>query len=372
MTEEADQKINLLGLDKKKLESLFDCMGEPRYRAHQVLKWIHAEGVRDFDLMLNLSKALRQKLKLIATIDVPEILKMQVSEDGTQKWLFSVLGGSAIEAVLIPEEDRATLCVSCQVGCMLNCRFCHTGRQGFHRNLSVDEIIGQLWVATHGLGSQGDLETKRKAITNVVFMGMGEPLLNYDNVLSAIHIMQDDLAYGLAKKRITVSTAGFVPKIDQLAKDTDVSLALSLHAPDDALRTQLMPLNKKYPIETVLAACLRYIEAGKRRILTVEYVMLKGVNDSPLHAKKLLKLLRNLPVKINLIPFNPFIGSEYSRSDNATVLAFQEILMNGGIITLTRKTRGDDISAACGQLAGQVRDRTMRSYRLSQEAQPSC
>lgn len=357
----SDPKLNLLGLSQAQLKAWLLENGEQAFRAQQIIKWIHVEGITDFSLMTNLSKALRQKLSDLCEIRPPELLSEHFASDGTRKWLFKVEGGSAIETVYIPEPDRATLCVSSQVGCSLNCRFCHTAQQGFQRNLTSSEIIGQLWYAVRKLTEDNCLKGGDRAITNIVFMGMGEPLLNFDNVVSAIHLMLDDLAYGLSKRRVTVSTSGVAPGIDELAKVTDVALALSLHAPNDTLRTELVPINKKYPIKEVLAACRRYLGDDKRRRITMEYVMLAGVNDKPEHARELINTLKGTPSKVNLIPFNPFVGTQYARSDRATIERFQEILMEAGIITMTRKTRGDDIDAACGQLAGQVNDRTRRS-----------
>lgn len=362
----SDPKLNLLGFSQAQLKDWLLANGEKAFRAQQIVKWIHAEGVSDFAQMTNLSKDLRQKLDTLCEIKPPALLSEHLASDGTRKWLFNVEGGSAIETVYIPEPDRATLCISSQVGCSLNCRFCHTAQQGFQRNLTSSEIIGQLWYAVRRLTEEGCLKGER-AITNIVFMGMGEPLLNFDNVVSAIHLMLDDFAYGLSKRRVTVSTSGVVPGIYELAKVTDVALALSLHAPNDTLRTELVPINKKYPIKEVLAACKDYLGDDKRRRITMEYVMLAGVNDKPEHARELISTLKGIPSKVNLIPFNPFIGTHYKRSDKATIDRFQTILMEGGLVTMTRKTRGDDIDAACGQLAGQVNDRTRRS-RLFKES----
>lgn len=359
-------KINLLGLDQAQLKAWLLENGEQAFRAKQIVKWIHSQGVSDFAEMTDLSKTLRQKLATLCEIRGPECIAEHLASDGTRKWLFRVEGGSAIETVYIPEPERATLCISSQVGCSLNCRFCHTAQQGFQRNLTSAEIIGQLWYAVKTLKQENCLKGER-AITNIVFMGMGEPLLNFDNVVSAIHLMLDDLAYGLSKRRVTVSTSGVVPGIDALAKVTDVALALSLHAPNDALRTELVPLNKKYPIKEVLAACLRYLGGEPRRRITMEYVMLAGVNDQPEHARELVKILNGIPSKVNLIPFNPFIGANYRRSDRAAIERFQSILLDSGLVAITRKTRGDDIDAACGQLAGKVNDRTRRS-RLFKES----
>lgn len=364
----SDTKQNLLGLCEPKLKAWLVEIGEKPFRAQQILKWIHQDGVADFSEMTNLSKGLRQTLSEIAEIKAPEVISEHTASDGTRKWLFNVEGGSAIETVYIPEPERATLCISSQVGCSLNCRFCHTAQQGFQRNLTAAEIIGQLWHVARTLTAEGCLKGER-AITNVVFMGMGEPLLNLDNVLSAINIMLHDLGYGLSKRRVTVSTSGVVPGIDELTKQTDVALALSLHAPNDTLRTELVPINKKYPIKEVLAACRRYLRDDKRRRITMEYVMLAGVNDKEEHARELITTLEGTPSKVNLIPFNPFVGTQYTRSSKETIERFQSILMEAGIVALTRKTRGDDIDAACGQLAGQVKDRTRRSQIFKQSLQ---
>lgn len=359
-------KVNLLGLDRQALILFFEALGEKSFRATQVLKWIHQLGVVDFDLMTNLSKSLRALLKEKCEIRPPEVLSRHEASDGTRKWLFTVPGGSAVETVYIPEPLRATLCISSQVGCALNCSFCHTAQQGFQRNLTSHEIIGQLWVVEHELRKLGMLKGDR-VVTNVVMMGMGEPLLNFDAVLPAVNLMLDDLGYGLSKRRVTISTSGVVPAIDRLAEVTDVALAVSLHAPNDPLRDELVPINRKYPIETLLKACKRYLgeEEGRRRI-TIEYVMLHEVNDKPEHARELIRVLKGLPSKVNLIPFNPFFGTRYTRSTDKAIQQFQAILMQAGVTTTIRKTRGDDIDAACGQLAGQVNDRTKRSERFKQ------
>lgn len=360
--------INLLGYDQAQLKEWLLTNGEQAFRAKQIVKWIHQGGVSDFSEMTDLSKALRQKLASIAKIQGPECISEHIASDETRKWLFRVEGGSAIETVYIPEPDRATLCISSQVGCSLNCRFCHTAQQGFQRNLTAAEIIGQLWHVVHTLRREGCLKGER-VITNVVFMGMGEPLLNFDNVVAAIRLMLDDFAYGLSKRRVTVSTSGVVPGIEALARVTDVALALSLHAPNDPLRTALMPLNKKYPIAAVLAACKRYLGDEPRRRITMEYVMLAGVNDQPKHACELVEILKDIPSKVNLIPFNPFVGTDYQRSDPTTIARFQKIVMEAGIVATLRKTRGDDIDAACGQLAGKVNDRTRRSRVFKESLQ---
>ncbi len=359
----SNPKVNLLDLDRTGMEDFFASLGEKRFRAHQVMKWIYHRLVDDFDAMTDLGKALREKLKLAAEVTAPHVRVAQHSVDGTCKWLLGLAGGQAIESVYIPEPTRGTLCVSSQVGCGLNCRFCSTAAQGFNRNLSTAEIIGQVWVAARALGN---VTHQVRRITNVVMMGMGEPLLNFDNVVRAMSLMRDDLGFGLANKRVTLSTAGLVPMIDQLAAAADVSLAVSLHAPDDALRDELVPINRKYPIDELLAACRRYLEAAPRDFITFEYCMLDGVNDSPAQAQALLRRVRAAGVngKFNLIPFNPFPQSGLRRSPPARVAAFARELEQGGFVTTVRKTRGDDIDAACGQLAGAVQDRTRVQERL--------
>ncbi len=338
------------------MEAWFQDLGEKPFHARQVLKWIHQHLVTDFDAMTNLSKSLRARLKEQAEVRVPSIICDQCSNDGTRKWLLELNCGNQIETVYIPEPERGTLCVSSQVGCALSCTFCSTARQGFNRNLSVAEIIGQLWVATREL-------PENQPITNIVLMGMGEPLTNFDNVVAATNIMLDDLAYSRSKYRVTISTAGIVPAIDRLREVSDVSLAVSLHAPTDELRNQLMSVNKKYPIAELLAACKRYVADEKRRRITVEYVMLGGINDSDQQARQLVKLMQGVPAKINLIPFNPFPGSDYCRSPQQRIDAFRTILTASGLVTVTRKTRGDDIDAACGQLVGRVQDRSHRHMK---------
>jgi 23S rRNA (adenine2503-C2)-methyltransferase len=355
-------KINLLGLDPAGLAAFFADLGEKPFRATQVLKWMHQQGVDDFDAMTNLSKELRARLKETAEIRAPEVLRDHVAADGTRKWLLALDGGNGIEMVFIPEEGRGTLCVSSQVGCTLNCAFCSTGHQGFNRNLTVAEIVGQIWIASRLLGSKPAGE---RVVTNVVFMGMGEPLLNYDNVISAVRVMLDDNAYGLSKRRVTLSTAGLVPLIDRLREDCPVSLAVSLHATNDKLRDEIVPINRKYPVAELLDACRRYVENQPHRRITFEYVMLEGVNDRPEDARALIELLRDVPSKINLIPFNPFPQARFRRSSNAAIDRFRHILIDAGFTTITRKTRGDDIDAACGQLAGQVNDRTRRREKLA-------
>lgn len=358
----AVEKVNLLGMPIEKLEAFFLEIGEKSFRAKQVMKWIHHFGVSDFNDMTDLGKALRQKLSEIAEIRGPEVVYEGVSKDGTRKWLVKVEGGSSVETVLIPEGNRATLCVSSQAGCILDCSFCSTGKQGFNRNLTAAEIIGQVWIASQAVTKK--LGANDQAITNVVMMGMGEPLLNFDNVVDAIHIMMQDWGYGISKRRVTLSTAGVVPALDQLREVLDISLAISLHAPNDELRNQLVPLNKKYPIKELFAACHRYLEVmGERRVITVEYTLISGVNDHPDHARELAQLLRQLPCKVNLIPFNPFSQSDYKRSSRNAVKTFQDVLIGAGYTATIRSTRGDDIDAACGQLVGQVEDRTRRSSR---------
>jgi len=360
-------KINLLGLNRKALEELMVSLGEKPFRAQQILKWIHSNGLCDFNGMTNLSKAFREKLAAIATIHAPEIAFQNTSQDGTHKWVLKLNDGNCIEAVFIPETTRGTLCISSQVGCTLNCDFCSTGKQGFSRNLTADEVIGQLWVAVRELSKKNGEHDH--AITNVVMMGMGEPLLNFDNVVAAMDIMLDDFGYGLSKRRVTLSTAGVVPMMQQLRKISDVALAVSLHAPNDELRNKLVPLNKKYPLSELMAACKLYFKDEKRRYVTMEYIMLEGINDTPEHARQLIALLQDIRAKVNLIPFNPFPYTIYKRSDEATINRFRELLMNAGINAITRKTRGDAIDAACGQLVGQVKDRTRRSERHKKEIQ---
>lgn len=366
------EKVNLLGLSQAKLEAFFESIGEKKFRAVQVLKWIHQMGVDNFDDMTNISKDLRNKLKLLAEVRPPELLQQLDSEDGTRKFLIRVTGGSAIETVLIPDGDRGTLCVSSQVGCALDCSFCSTGKQGFNRDLTAAEIIGQVWLAAKSYGQFG--EKRPRIITNVVMMGMGEPLLNFENVVDSMNLMMHDNCYGLSKRRVTLSTSGVVPALDELGKYTDVCLAISLHAPNDELRNQLVPINKKYPIAMLLDSARRYIDGlpDNHRKITIEYTLMRNVNDRPHHAYELAELLKDTPVKINLIPFNPFPQSGYERVSNNSLKAFQDILIKAGYTTTIRTTRGDDIDAACGQLAGAVNDRTRRSerYRNSLEEQP--
>jgi|TARA_X000001388_G_scaffold27933_1_gene19726 23S rRNA (adenine2503-C2)-methyltransferase len=355
-------KTNLLGLTQQKLEAFFEGLGEKRFRAGQVMKWMHHYGVDNFDDMTNIGKALREKLKANAEIRGPEVVSEDISRDGTRKWVVRVASGSCVETVYIPQNGRGTLCVSSQAGCALDCSFCSTGKQGFNSDLTVAEIIGQVWIASKSFESIP--ATADRAVTNVVMMGMGEPLLNYDNVVDAMTLMMDDLGYGISKRKVTLSTSGVVPMINKLAEDMDVALALSLHAPNNALRNQLVPLNKKYPLEVLLPACKSYIAGlGEKRSLTVEYTLLKGVNDQPEHAAEMIELLRDIPCKINLIPFNPFPHSGYERPSNNAIRRFQDLLHNAGYNVTVRTTRGEDIDAACGQLVGQVMDRTRRSER---------
>lgn len=353
---------NLMGHDRQTLETYFASIGEKPFRATQVLKWVHQQGVYDFSEMTNLSKSLRKKLSSEAAFVVPEIIKDQVSDDGTRKWLLRLDDGNSIETVFIPEAGRGTLCVSSQVGCALNCSFCATARQGFNRNLTSAEIIGQLRLANQLLISPGN----DRPVTNVVMMGMGEPLLNYDNVVRAMQLMQEDFAYGLSKRRVTLSTSGLLPEMQQLSNDCAVSLAVSLHAPDDELRNELVPINRKYPIRELMKACRDYTRGLPHQKITFEYVMLDGINDSDSDARKLAKMVGNVPCKINLIPFNPFENSGYSSSSLSRINRFRDILMKKGIMTVTRKTRGEEIDAACGQLAGKFTDRTRRTERLQQ------
>lgn len=354
-------KLNLLGLDKKAMQDFFVSVDEKPYRAQQVLKWIHFNGLQDFDAMTNLAKNLRQKLAETATIVLPQVIYEKAAIDGTYKWLLKLDDGNCIETVFIPEKTRGTLCISSQVGCILNCDFCSTGKQGFSRNLSTAEIISQVWIAVRKLSKANG--THDHAITNVVMMGMGEPLLNFDNLIPALNLMLDDFAYGLSKRRVTVSTAGVVPAIYQLREVSDVALAVSLHAPNDELRNQIVPLNKKYPLKELMTACKAYFKEDRRRSITMEYVMLAGINDTPAHAKQLIKLLDGVRAKMNLIPFNPFPHTTYQRSGMVSINHFRDILLKAGLNTTIRRTRGDDIDAACGQLVGQVKDRTRRHER---------
>jgi 23S rRNA (adenine2503-C2)-methyltransferase len=355
---------NLLDFDHEGLVAFCASLGEKRFRATQLFRWIHQKGARDFAQMSDLAKSLRDKLADAAVIAPLPVLSEHVSADGTVKWLFDVGGGDAIETVFIPEDDRGTLCISSQAGCAVGCRFCSTGHQGFSRNLATGEIVAQLWQAEHALRAR--LGSQERVISNVVMMGMGEPLQNYAALVPALRTMLDDHGYGLSRRRVTVSTSGVVPMIDRLRDDCPVALAVSLHAPDDALRDTLVPINRKYPIDELLAACKRYLAAAPRDFITFEYCMLDGVNDSPAQAQALLRLVRaaDVPCKFNLIPFNPFPQSGLRCSPRARVTAFADVLAQGGIVTTIRKTRGDDIDAACGQLAGEVQDRTRVRERL--------
>lgn len=368
---------NLLDFDAVGLTAYFAERGEKPFRARQVLRWVHRCGQGDFDQMTDLAKSLRDKLGEMAVVLPPAIVADRLADDGTRKFLFDVGGGNAVESVFIPEDDRGTLCISTQAGCALDCSFCSTGKQGFNRNLTVAEIVGQLWQVRHALGACRHGETaSERVISNVVLMGMGEPLANLDNTVTALRLMLDDNAYGLSRRRVTVSTSGLVPAIDRLRDECAVALAVSLHAPNDRLRDELVPINRKYPLAALLAACRRYLQKAPRDFVTFEYVMLDGVNDADAQAHELLALTREVPCKFNLIPFNPFPGSPYRRSPAIRIRRFAEILMAEGVVTTTRKTRGDDIDAACGQLAGQVLDRTQRtvarSFALRLDRQEAC
>jgi 23S rRNA (adenine2503-C2)-methyltransferase len=358
-------KQNLLDFDPAAMTAWFAEQGEKPFRARQVLRWIYKAGESDFDAMSDLAISLRDKLRQIACIQPPKVVREELASDGTRKWLLDVGTGNAVETVFIPEEGRGTLCVSTQAGCALDCAFCSTGKQGFNRNLSTAEIIGQVWWANHELGcADGGWP-----VTNVVLMGMGEPLLNFENTVSALRLMLDDNAYGLSRRRVTVSTSGVVPAMDRLRDECPVALAISLHAPNDALRNELVPINQKYPLHELMAACRRYLEKAPRDFVTFEYVMLAGVNDSEKQARELISLVHDVPCKFNLIPFNPFPQAAYRRSDMSAVLRFRDVLMQTGIVTTIRKVRGDDIAAACGQLAGQVQDKTKRTHRLMEASQ---
>ncbi len=362
--------LNLLDYDPASLEALFSQWGEKPFRARQLLRWIHQLGERDVLAMTDLAKTLRARLAAEAGVELPRVRKDSCAPDGTRKWLLDVGASNAVETVLIPEGDRRTLCISSQAGCALECAFCSTGRQGFNRNLSTAEIIGQLWWANHRLAEETGLavHSDRRVVTNVVMMGMGEPLANFDNVVAALRLMIDDRAYGLSRRRVTVSTAGLVSGIDRLREACPVALAVSLHAPNDALRDKLVPINKKWPIDALLAACLRYLDKAPRDFITFEYVLLKDVNDSPEHARELVSRLSDVPCKVNLIPFNPFEGAGFERSSREAIARFKDILMRASLITTVRRTRGDGIDAACGQLAGQVQDKTKRRLRREAEA----
>ena len=369
----AGARVNLFDLDREGLERFFaETLGEKRFRAHQIMKWMYHQHVTDFGQMTDVGKALRARLEQHCEIRPPNVVLDQGSSDGTHKWLLGMDTSNSIETVFIPDKGRGTLCVSSQVGCGLNCQFCSTATQGFNRNLSTAEIIGQVWTASKHLGNKTHHQRK---LTNVVMMGMGEPLLNFDNVVRAMSLMRDDYGFGLANKRVTLSTAGLVPMIDKLSEVSDVSLAVSLHAPDDDLRTQLVPLNKKYPIAELLDACVRYALRKPRTSITFEYTMMKGVNDQPAHARALAQLMRKFDArvqredaaKVNLIPFNPFAGTRFERSEEADIRAFQKILLDQKVLTMVRRTRGDDIDAACGQLKGQVMDKTRRQAEFKRK-----
>ena len=357
--------FNLLDFDAERLAGFFAEIGEKPFRARQVMRWIHQFGQSAFEDMSDLSKDLRAKLVVSAIVQAPSVMADSTATDGTRKWLLSVGAANGIETVFIPETGRGTLCVSSQVGCALECAFCSTGRQGFNRNLSVAEIIGQLWWANRALGATAKGE---RVISNVVMMGMGEPLANFDNVVSAMKIMLDDYGYGLSRRRVTLSTSGMVPAMDRLADQLPVALAVSLHAPDDELRDRLVPINRKYPLKELMAACKRYIKVAPRDFVTFEYVMLNGVNDSVEQARQVVALVKGVSCKFNLIPFNPFPDSGFERSSPERIGAFRDVLMQAGLVTTTRKTRGDDIDGACGQLAGQVQDRTQRKARRAMAA----
>ncbi len=359
------QLDNLLNYSVPELIQWCADMGEKPFRAKQLAKWIHQAGVDDFDSMTDLAKSFRLNLSNKACVSAPGIVSDHISKDGTRKWLFDVGNGDAVETVFIPEERRGTLCVSSQAGCAVNCRFCSTGKQGFSRNLNTSEIVAQLWKANVLLKQAGDrVYAQERPVTNVVMMGMGEPLLNYDALVPALQLMLDDVAYGLSRRRVTVSTSGVVPFMDRLSQDCPVALAVSLHAPNDALRDHLVPLNKKYPLRELLDACLRYLKFAPRDFITFEYVMLDGVNDKPEHAQQLLDIAKIVPCKFNLIPFNPFPQSGLLKSTSSAIQTFSQILSDAGVVTTVRKTRGDDIDAACGQLAGEVRDRTKVRERM--------
>ena len=360
--------INLLGLNQKKLEDFFISIEEKPFRAVQVLKWIHQRGISDFSQMTDLSKDLRTKLENSCVVEAPEVIYEKTSKDGTRKWVVSVGDKDLIEMVLIPEKNRATLCVSSQVGCAVDCSFCATGKQGFSRNLNLAEIIGQVWVAANSYGVPRS--PNERHITNVVMMGMGEPLLNFDPVVDAMNLMMDDNAYGLSKRKVTLSTSGIVPRIDDLGKVTDVALTISLHAPNDQLRNQLVPINKKYPIQELIDSVKRYVDGcSDKRVTTIEYILIEDVNDSLELAEELCELLRQLPCKVNLIPFNSFSESEYKTPSGNRVRRFQKYLQDNGYVTTIRSTRGDDIMAACGQLVGQVNDKTKKKERIERKLQ---
>ena len=368
-TESSQQeKINLLDLDAEGIRVWCASIGQKPFRATQLARWIHRYCCDDFDAMTNLAKEFRARLKDLAYIKAPSIIREHKSADGTRKWLFDVGNGNAVEAVFIPEDDRGTLCISTQAGCAMGCLFCSTGKQGFNRNLTTGEIVGQLWTAERELRREAGITAPNdRVISNVVLMGMGEPLQNLDNVIPALRIFLDDNGYGLSRRRVTVSTSGLVRQMDKLGEAVPVALAVSLHAPNDALRDKLMPVNKKHPLEELLAACRRYLKVAPRDFITFEYLLLGGINDAPEQARALVKLVKTVPCKFNLIPFNPFPDSDLKQPEREKVLAFAKILNDAGIVTTVRKTRGDDIAAACGQLAGEVRDRTRRAIRLVQQ-----
>ncbi len=362
LVKEPSAKLDLLGFTRSQFETLLTELGEKPYRAPQIMKWLHHRFVGDFGEMTDISKSLRLKLEELGEIHEPEVVSEQVSVDGTRKWLMRSRSGSSVETVFIPEGKRGTLCVSSQVGCVLDCSFCATGKQGFNSNLTAGEIVGQLRIAQRRL--EAEYPDRRRAVTNVVLMGMGEPLLNLENVLPAVEIMMDDLGYGISKRKVTISTAGVVPGIEHLCGTTDVSLAISLHAPNDELRNKLVPLNRKYPISELLAVCRKYASnLGEKRTIFVEYTLIDHVNDQPEHAEELIALLRGFPCKINLIPFNPFPQSGYKRPGSKAVKVFQDKLIAAGFSAMVRTTRGEDIQAACGQLVGEVADRTRRQER---------
>lgn len=376
--------VNLLDFNAKKLTEFCVDIGEKPFRAKQLLRWIHQSGEDSFAGMSNLTKGLREKLNAIAVLEPPQVTSEYISSDGTRKWLLPVGAGNGIETVFIPESSRGTLCISSQVGCALECTFCSTGRQGFNRNLTVGEIIGQLWWANKALRNFKEenasktkhvnepkvveLTGRKHIVSNVVMMGMGEPLANFENVVTALDLMLDDNAYGLSRRRVTVSTSGLVPAMDRLRERCPVALAVSLHAPNDKLRDELVPINKKYPIKELLAACQRYLKSAPRDFITFEYIMLAGINDSVTHARALVKLVQGIPCKFNLIPFNPFPSSGYERSSYEATYRFRDILMYADLVTTVRKTRGDDIAAACGQLAGRVLDKTNRQKHVNMRA----
>lgn len=367
MDEVTEKKVNFLGYTKAQWETQLEQLGEKPYRAQQILKWIHHRYIDDFAEMSDISKRLREQLAAMGEIREPEVITEKVSVDGTRKWLIKAESGSAMEMVFIPEDGRGTLCVSSQVGCALDCSFCSTGKQGFNSDLTASEIIGQVRIARKVL--EQVYPERNRAVTNVVLMGMGEPLLNFDNVIAAVKLMMDDLGYGISKRKVTISTSGVVPGIHKMIETTDASLAISLHAPNDELRNQLVPINRKYPIAELLAVCKKYAKnLGDKRVITVEYTLIDGVNEQPEHAAQLATLLEDFPCKINLIPFNPFPGSGYKRPSSVAVRAFQDRLIGAGFSVTTRTTRGEDINAACGQLVGEVADKTRRQEKYQRIA----